>query len=215
MKFLKKGLITIFAWCIIMASTVSSYAQEQEQQEDMIEIIKNALEGFGQFYALLSNSEQDDLTRLFDELIGIGCKVQDYCDTGWKHNNLMLKYRVHKNLEQLCLNASFGCTAQTDDPIVCTDLTTLETFECDSCLQDQDFRNFYLGLNNKEQEELKVVVMDMFLFCKKTIQDLDQLLDRYETIKSKLKAFLAETNQELLVTIGFDYPFPSITYRII
>jgi hypothetical protein len=215
MKFFKKGLIAVFAWCIIMTNISFSYAHEKEQQEDMIEIIRNALEGFRLFYELLSNSEQDDLTRMFDELIGIGCKVQDYCDTGLKHNNLMLKYKLHKNLDQLCLNAAFGCTEQTNDPIVCTNLTALEPFDSHSCLRDQDLSNFYLGLNNKEQEELNTVIMDMFVFCKKTIQDLDQLLDRYPTIKSKLKAFLAETNQELLVNIGFDYPFPSITYRII
>lgn len=215
MKFLKNGLLIAFAWCIIMTNFACSNAPEQEPQEDMIAIIKDALEGFGQFYALLSDSEQSDLTRMFDELIGLGCQVQEYCDTGLKHNSLMFKYKQHKNLEQLCLNAAFGCTAQTDDPVVCTDLMLLDSFDCDSCLRDQDLKDFCLKLNHKEQRELKTVIMDMFLFCKKTIQNLDLLLDRYPTIKSKLKTFMAETNQELLVTIGFDYPFPSITYRII
>jgi hypothetical protein len=213
MKFFKQWL-TVFVICISMLQYSTIHADELQTQEDMIAVIKNALEGFGQFYAILSPSEQEDLTRMFDDLISMGCQIQEYCDTGLKHNSLMLNYKNSKNLEQLCLNASFGCTAKNDEPIVCRDITLLEHFDCASCLQDSDLNQFYSSLNLEEQEELRTVIMDMFLFCKKTVHDLTQLLDHYPVIKSKLQTFIAEVDQELLVTIGFDYPFPSITYKI-
>lgn len=212
--------MTFFKKWLVIATLVSSllslpitYAQEQ-QTDDMITLIKNSLAGFGEFYAALSEEQRDDLARLIDELIEIGSQAKEYCGTDLKYNELILKYKEHKNLDHMFLKASLGCSTQNDDPAVCRNVIELDTFDCQVCLEELATNDFYNQLTSEEQEELKSVIMDMFSFCKTTIQSFEMLLTRYATIKDNIKFFMQETNQELLVTIGFDHPFPSITYKI-
>lgn len=212
--------MTFFKKWLVIATLVSSllslpitYAQEQ-QTDDMITLIKNSLAGFGEFYAALSEEQRDDLARLIDELIEIGSQATEYCGTDLKYNELILKYKKHKNLEHMCLKASLGCSTQNDDPAVCRNVIELDTFDCQVCLEELATNDFYNQLTSEEQEELKSIIMDMFSFCKTTIQSFEMLLTRYATIKDNITFFMQETNQELLVTIGFDHPFPSITYKI-
>lgn len=213
MVFLKK-LFTVLLLLVYTAHIPALEAQQEAPQEDMITLVKNALDTF---YARLSSKEQEvDLNNLFNALIEKGAQIQEYCDNGLKqkYNHLMLKYRDYTQTKQLCLNVSFGCTIQNNDPIVCRDNNLLEIFDLEHYLNNEILKEFNNHLHTDEQEELKIVITDMYMFCKNTINDLDTLLNQYPTIKSKLQQLLAETNQELLITIGFDYPFPTIIYKI-
>ncbi len=213
MKFLKKWL-TLFALLLGCTSISKIYTQDTMQQTTDTSLVKNVLDGFKQFYTVLSESEQQDLTHIFNGVVGIGSSMQEYCDGTLKPHNVMLSYKQYKKLDQLCLNASFGCTIKNNDPIVCRNSALLDTFECESFLQEPILKEFNDQLSPKEQEELKAVVLDMFTFCKTIVQELTILLNRYPSIEAKLQQLMAETDQEFVVTIGFDLPFPSITYKI-
>lgn len=184
-----------------------------ENQESTACTIENVLESIRLFYDSLSPQEQDDSTVMFDELLAIGGQVQDFCDTYVKHNNLMLKYKQYKNNDMFNLNVSFGCTKRSDDPIICRDIKLLDTFDYNSWLQSE-IDEFHNQLNDEEQQELKVTIIEMFTFCKNTICTFNELLGRYPAIKNKLEQFMNVYNQEFLITIGFDYPFPSIVYKV-
>lgn len=212
MVFLKRWLVMVAICCSLVFNKNCAHDIISHDQNSYS--IENVFDGIQDFYDSLTKKEQEDIAVLLDQLLEIGSEIQLFCDTYGKHNRLMLKYKEYKKTDIFNLNVAFGCTKASSDPLIYRDIELLNNFDYDAALQNTDLRDFYSVLIDEEQQELKVVLIEMLSFCKKIVSDLETLCNNYPTIKGKLEHFMQKTDQEFLISIGFDYPFPALVYKI-
>ncbi len=197
----------------VMSVTIWLFSYVATTRTDSPESLTD-MDGFNTFQESLSPAQREECASLIDKLIEVGNAIQEHCQKGLKHNNIMLKYRQFAHLDQLCFNVGIGCTQKNDDPIVCRDISILDEFNKEGYLSIEQLKPFNDTLNPEEQQQLEGVLQDMFAFCKQVINNLVTLLNEYPGLKSKLEEFLNQTDQELVLLIGFDAPFPLITFKI-
>lgn len=173
-----------------------------------------AMDEFTTFYESLTSAQKEECTLLLDRLIEVGNTIQERCQKGLRHNSIMFKYRQFSQQDQLCFNVGIGCTMKNDDPIVCRDIRRLDEFNKDGYLTNEQLKAFHATLNQEEELQLEDVLDDMLVFCKQVVHDLVTIFDEYPGLKGSLQEFLQQTDQELLLLIGFDAPFPLLTFKI-